>query len=233
MSPFVLSILLAVYLLLILPARNLWESLRAKADQPPRPLMKRYLGMAWKPAAMLAALAVIAQQSGWTPEQLGLGLPMTVAGSWGMLAAALLLAALIVASAIHERKLTPEKRATYHQELLASPLPLPQAAQHVLPFIASITIMTAAWEILYRGFLLLVLSPWVGLPGAIVISSVAYGVAHGYTTARQLMLSIVMALLFTGAYAMSGSLWWLIVIHAGLPLTGMLSLMLTRPALGN
>lgn len=228
-----LSTLLAVYLLLILPAKNLWDSLRPKTDKPPQPLMKRYLGMAWKPLAMLAALAVIAVQSGYTLDQLGLGMPMPPAGNWGLLAAVLLLAALMIASANHERKMTPEKRAAYHQQLLASPLPLPQKAQQVAPFIASTTIMTAAWEILYRGFLLLFLSPWVGLPAAIVIASLAYGVAHGFTNARQLILSIVMALLFTGAYALTGSLWWLILIHAGLPLTGMLSLMRTRPASGH
>lgn len=78
--------------------------------------------------------------------------------------------------------------------------------------------MTAGWEILYRGFILL-LTPNTGLPIAITISALAYGIAHGYRSPKQLIASIVSAFAFTIAYALTHSLWWLIVIHAGLPLS--------------
>lgn len=233
MLPFVLSGLLVAYLVLVVPGKNLWESLQPKTAKPERTLMQRYWGMSWKPLAMLAALAVVSVLSGYSFADLGLGLPLTAVGAWGMLAAVLLLAGLVIASMLHERKLSPEKRAEMHQEMLASPMPLPQTGAQIAPFIASMVIMTAAWEILYRGFLLLALGPWVGLPAAIGISSIAYGVAHGFTSVKLLLLSILMALLFTGAYALTGSLWWLILIHAGLPATSLLSFRRTRPASGH
>lgn len=228
-----LNALLAAYLLVIIPGKNLWASLRPKTDKPERPMMERYWAMSWKPIAMLGALAIVSAESGYSFADLGLGLPLTGPGAWGMLAAVVLLAGLVIASMVHERRLTPEKRAALHEEMLATPMPLPRTSAHVAPFVGSMIIMTAAWEILYRGFVLLALGPYVGLPAAIAISAIAYGVAHGFTSTKKLLLSIVMALLFTGAYALTGSLWWLIVIHAGLPLTGTLSVIRTRPASGH
>ncbi len=37
------------------------------------------------------------------------------------------------------------------------------------------------------------------------------------------MASLISALVFTLAYAVSGSLWWLMILHTGLPLLPLLS----------
>jgi membrane protease YdiL (CAAX protease family) len=74
-----------------------------------------------------------------------------------------------------------------------------------------------AWEVLFRGYLLWALTPRVGIVGAVFVASVAYGVAHGYKSPRQFTSSLVSALLFTIAYALTHSLWWLMLIHGGLP----------------
>lgn len=117
-----------------------------------------------------------------------------------------------------ERRKTPEARAESERKVLDSSFPWPRNSSEILAFIMSISIMTATWEILYRGFLLLLLTPHTGLPLAIAISALAYGIGHGYTNPKQFLASIVSAFVFTIAYAMTHSLWWLIVIHAGLPL---------------
>jgi len=78
--------------------------------------------------------------------------------------------------------------------------------------------MTAGWEVLYRGFLLQLLPPIIGLPFAIVASALAYGIAHGYKNPKELIASIISAFIFTIAYAWTHSIWWLILIHVGLPL---------------
>lgn len=59
------------------------------------------------------------------------------------------------------------------------------------------------WELLYRGFLLLALAPWLGTWGAVVLAAVAYGAAQGYKSPGQL----------------TGSLWWLMLLHVAMPLT--------------
>ncbi|UUZ47953.1 CPBP family intramembrane metalloprotease [Massilia sp. B-10] len=69
------------------------------------------------------------------------------------------------------------------------------------------------WELLYRGFLMLVLPGVLGTVGAILATSIAYGVSHGYKNRGQFVGSIISAFLFTMGYVLSHSLWWLIVLH--------------------
>ena len=58
---------------------------------------------------------------------------------------------------------------------------------------------------------------------AVAIASAAYGAGHGIGDKRELAGSLAVALLFTTAYALTRSLWWLMLLHAGLPLVGALA----------
>lgn len=213
-----LNSLLAAYLLLVLPAQNMWRSLRPKADGPTRALMRRYWTMIWKTVVMLALLAAGSWQAGYGARDLGFDLPLSNAGAWGMGFAVALFAILLAANRIMERRSAPEKRVEAERKLLASSFPWPRTGPEALAFIVSISLMTAGWEIVYRGFILLWLAPHTGLAAAIAFSAIAYGLAHGYDGPKRLIGSIISAFIFTAAYALTNSLWWLIVIHAGLPL---------------
>lgn len=68
---------------------------------------------------------------------------------------------------------------------------------------------------LYRGFLLAVLIPHIGALAAISSAALAYGLAHGYKSPRQL-IGTVAAFIFTIAYYLTESLWWPMLIHAGM-----------------
>lgn len=210
---------LAVFLLVVFPGLNLWRSLRPKRDKPPRPLLRRYWTMSWRSVVLLGALWIGASQAGYTLHELGFDMPLSTAGTWGLVFAVLLLAGLWVAGSVIERRKTPQARAEDARKLLESPLPWPRNAVEALAFAASMFIMTAGWEVLYRGFLLLFLTPVTGLLPAIAASALAYGIGHGYRNPRQLIGSVVSACVFTLAYAWTHSLWWLILIHAGLPLS--------------
>lgn len=74
---------------------------------------------------------------------------------------------------------------------------------------------------LYRGYLWWILAPLLGSVGAVLVMGLSYGLAHGYRGRGALAASVVSALLFAAAYALTHSLWWLIVIHTGLPLVGL------------
>jgi len=214
-----LNNVLAVFLLVIFPGLNLWRSLRPKSDKPPRPLLRRYWTMSWRSLALLGLLWIGSAQAGYTPSELGFDMPLSTAGTWGLVFAVLLLGGLWVAGTVIERRKTPQARAEADRKLLDSALPWPRTPAEALAFAASMFIMTAGWEVLYRGFLLLFLTPMTGLLPAIAASALAYGIGHGYQNPKQLIGSVVSAFVFTIAYAWTHSLWWLILIHAGLPLS--------------
>lgn len=214
-----LNSLLAAYLLIVAPALNMWRSLRPKSDKPPRAPMLRYWSMSWPVLLMLGVLWVGSRQAGYTARDIGFDVPLSRTGAMGLGFAILLLGGLSLAGNIIEHRYTPEARAENERKLLDSSFPWPRTGVEALIFALGMSIMTAGWEILYRGFILLLLTPRTGLSVAITVSSLAYGIAHGYKSPKQLIVSIVSAFAFTVAYALTHSLWWLIVIHAGLPLS--------------
>lgn len=216
-----LNILLAAYLLIVFPALNLWRSLRPKRDKPPRALLRRYWSMSWHALVLLGLLWAGSRQAGTSLHDLGFDYPLSRRGAWGLAFALLLLGVLWAASSIIEGRKSPELRAQNEATLLDSRFPWPGNAGEAIVFAVATTLMTAGWEILYRGFVLLLLTPVTGMPAAIATAAIAYGAGHGYTNPKQLIGSIVSAFVFTIAYAMTHSLWWLMVIHAGLPLTAL------------
>lgn len=213
-----LNILLALYLLFVFPALNVWRSQRPKSNKP-RPLLLRYWSMSWHVLVLLCVLWVGSWQAGYTLNDIGFDIPLSRAGAWGLGFAVLLLGGLSLAGSIIERRKTAQARAENEGKLLDSSFPWPRTGAETLAFAASMSLTSAGWEILYRGFILLMLTPSTGLPIAIAASALAYGIGHGYKNPKQLIASIVSAFLFTIAYALTHSLWWLIVIHAGLALT--------------
>ncbi len=209
---------LAVYLLVVMPVRQMWRSLRKGATRVPARARARghlYWSMTARLAAMLAVLAAACWYRGRTPDELGLGWPGT-AGQWGIGLALVLVLLLHCGAAFQERRMDAAARAQLAAALEDGVAP-PRTAGELAAFLVMCLALGAGWEILYRGFLLLVLAPHAGMAGAVVLAALAYGIGHGYSTPRQFAGSIVSAFVFTTAYALSGSLWWLIVIHIGTP----------------
>ncbi len=167
---------------------------------------------------LLLTLAAVCWWNGHTPAELGIGAPTSGAGFWSLAIAVAALPVLHFASKIYERRMDPAKRAATEQQLFASDL-FPRTPVELRLFIVVSLFIGFGWEVLYRGFLMLVLAPWLGTWGAVVLSAVAYGAAHGYKSPGQLAGSIVAALLFTGGFALTGSLWWLMLIHVAMPLS--------------
>nr|WP_315253644.1 CPBP family intramembrane glutamic endopeptidase [uncultured Duganella sp.] len=116
-------------------------------------------------------------------------------------------------------RMTPEQRTSKKQELRDLPFPMPRTRMETAVYLITMVGMTATWELLFRGYLLLVLTPYAGMPLAIVLAAVAYGAGHGYQSPKQFFGSIAASLCFTTGYALTGSLWWLIVLHAAVPVT--------------
>lgn len=105
---YMLNNLLTIFLLVIFPGLNLWRSLRRKNDKPSRPVLQRYWTMSWQSLALLGVLWVGSSKAGYTLHELGFDVPLSSAGTWGLIFAVLLLAGLWVAGNLVERRRTPE-----------------------------------------------------------------------------------------------------------------------------
>lgn len=212
---------LALYLLLILPGRQLWRSLH-KTDRPPLSRLQRYQKSSTGLAGLLLALAFCAWWHGHGPAALGLEWPLSAAGGWCLAGAALLLLVMDGGGRLWEKKMTPQQHADLQAKMLDNDM-LPRSPAELRSFLLMALLIGAGWELLYRGFLMLVLAPYMGAAAAVILSALAYGAAHGYQNPKQITLSIVSALLFACGYALTHSLWWLMLIHAALPLLAVAS----------
>lgn len=68
-------------------------------------------------------------------------------------------------------------------------------------------------EIAYRGYAITALSPLLGVAGAAALSSVVFGVLHGYQGALGMLRTGVMGGLLAWGFLASGSLWSPIAAH--------------------
>lgn len=216
-----LNLILAFYLILALPAEQLWKSLNKK-NVTSKSRRQRYAKLIFAILIPLGALFASFCLSWISAEALGLDMPVSLPGKWGLAVALLLLVGLGVGGPMWERKLDVEKRAEYLAQLKSNEI-MPRTRTELWTFMLLTLFVGVGWELLYRGFLLFVLSPFFGTAGAVIISALAYGLAHGYENPKQLTGSIISAFVFTIGFVLTASLWWLMLVHVGLPLLGAIS----------
>lgn len=203
---------LTILLLIIVPARALWRSRSNAVTFEPK--TTRYLTTIAMVAGLLCLLAVDWAFAGRTLGALGLAPLVTPPAIVGLCLLAVLLFALWRA--------TGQKSARMHTDAGGAEWALmPDTMTEKRLFLLFALAAGVGWEVLYRGFLLYYLEPRVGIPTAVVLAALAYGLAHGFKSMKQISASLVAAMAFTLAYAITGSLWWLILIHIWLPLTGL------------
>lgn len=227
--PSTLELIFAAYLVLYLPIRQIWKSLRPNPPADPKSKSAAYWRSVRWGCMLVLVMAAVTTLAGRRPAQLGLDFPVSVAGQWGLAAMGSLIIAGVIYMFIVERTLNEKTFAEFTARTGDDDF-MPRAGSDVFAFVVMVVVLGAGWELLYRGFLMLVLAPLMGTPGAVVVAAVAYGAAHGYKSRGQFIGSIVSAFLFTIGYALTGSLWWLMVLHIGLPLFGMISSQRTMKA---
>ncbi len=209
-----LDIALTIALTLIVPIYNIVRQSRT-AGQPAEPRLTRYRRALLLALGLDAVLVVDWIVGGRSLTMLGLDAPLSIAGRYGLILAgiALCLLALFTATARARDEAQPPADAL---EML------PQTPQEVRLFLLLSLVLGVSWELLFRGYLLWSLNPVFGAGGAVAVAALAYAASHGFKTTGKLIGSLISALLFTTAYALSHSLWWLIMLHAGLPIIGVL-----------
>ena len=84
-----------------------------------------------------------------------------------------------------------------------------------------VSLTAGVWEeLLYRGFLIWFLAPLVSLSGAVILSSLVFGLGHVYQGLRGVFVTASIGLALAGLYVLSGTLWWLMAAHALIDIYG-------------
>jgi membrane protease YdiL (CAAX protease family) len=202
-------------LLLLLPAHALWRSLREGAGRP-EPVAARYRRTILLGSALVGALLLIWSEAARPWAALGLDRPFTGGGLVRLSVSAFLLLALAAVTQLRKSKVDP---AT--MERVEAMLPKTGGELAVFPVV--MLVVGGGWELLYRGYLLWALEPRIGTVAAILVAAAAYGASHGYRGRGPFVGAMAGALVFTIAYALTRSLWWLMLLHMGLLIVGLLA----------
>lgn len=149
---------------------------------------------------------------------LGLDMPVGAKGLYGLaFDAAVIL--IIITQLTRLPKLVAEKLPQLREQMKQIKITPRSRAEFITFFFVSIT--AGIWEeLIYRGFLMWFLTPYVGLVGAVLLSSLIFGSGHIYQGWRGVPRTAAIGLIFAIAYAWSGSLWWVMLAHAILDMYG-------------
>jgi len=218
----IVDYVLAAALLLFLPGEALFHSLSPKPSAP-RPLATRMVRTIRMIGVLLIVLAILWWWEGRALALLGFVLHLSTGGLIGLAIAAALLA-LLALPALFARTGNALPNRPGRTDVL------PKTPEETRIYLVFAFAAGVGWEVLYRGFLLWALTPLVGLWGAVIIAAIAYGLAHASRKLGAIAGAVISSFLFTIGYALTGSLWWLIVIHVSLPLMGLLAARAYQPA---
>lgn len=214
-----LDVALFAFLLLFMPAFAAWSGARLRRtplDHTRR--MRRYwqtVMRGWIVALALIAIWSVAKRP-WV--ELGLDWPV---GFWGLCGFGLgvLLSIVLAVEFMRIPKLVGTKLETLKARMRDVHI-LPHQKSELLLFVV-MALTAGVWEELaYRGFLMWFLAPLSGLTGAIIISSLIFGLGHLYQGWKGVLRTAVVGLVFAIGFAVSHSLWWLMVVHALLDIFG-------------
>ncbi len=209
-----LNFILAFYLILALPTMQILLN-RNSENNKNLSRAQRYKQSILRIVLPLAALFTYMNVADVGFAELGFDVPVSIVGTWGLIAAFSVLLIMAV-SGLKPKSANDKTQKKFLDQVNQSEI-MPRSVMDLNLCILMNIILGIGWEILYRGFLMFMLTPIIGIYGAIVLASFAYALAHGYQNRKQIIGSIISAFLFAIGYALTKSLWWLIVLHIGLP----------------
>ena len=215
-----LETLLGLLLVLVLPALQMGRSLRPETS--PKTRLSRYWQTIAIATGLMAMLTVVWSASGRDLETLGFDSPLSQAGLIGLGLASGLLITLVISTLARSPEASDANESALEM--------LPATTAELCVFFAFCCIIGIAWEVLYRGYLMWWLEPRLGTAFAVVVAAMAYGLGHGVKNIRQTLGSLMAAFAFTIGFVMTRSLWWLILLHAGLPMISVLAMRVMRRA---
>lgn len=191
-----------------------WPKARARlASGDPharRTLYRGAIRTQWLATGLVAALWIV---NGRDTAHLWLRLPT----GWRLVAgaiAAILALALMIAQAIGVARADEETRAQIRPRLgYAAPI-LPRTLADRRWFMALSVTAGTCEELVYRGYVVWVLSPWVGVWGAAAVSVIGFGLAHSYLGRQGVIRATIAGAVFAVAVVGLRSLYPGMILHA-------------------
>jgi membrane protease YdiL (CAAX protease family) len=156
--------------------------------------------------------------SGVTAASVGLGRPEGWR-LWAPLALGGAFVALQARSALGLARLAAPNEKLRAQLSGVAPIS-PRTASELPAFFGASITAGFCEEVLFRGFLVWVLQPVVGLWIAVGLAAVLFGVAHAYQGAAGVLRTGLLGLIFMAIVLLTGSLWPAIVLHAAVDAMG-------------
>lgn len=209
-----LDLIPLVLAIAVLPLFSAWNGRRIGRD-PGAPLIPRY----WETIARGGAMAALVFALWWHLDRpfawLGLGLPVAGTNLYLLLliGAAGFGLALIIRAQLATRRLTPERAEQLRAQMREIKI-LPRTTPEFLVFLI-VAAMAGFWEeLVFRGFLFWFLAPYLTLWGAVAFSTAIFAFGHVYQGWKGLPRAGGLGLLFAVGYVLTGSLWWLMALHA-------------------
>ena len=132
---------------------------------------------------------------------------------WTPLAATISLAALQIHTAIRLAR-RPVPSEMLRAQLQGAAAISPRTASELPAFFGASVTAGICEELLFRGFLIWVLRPLVGLWLAAALSALLFGAAHAYQGPAGVIRTGLFGLIFTAIVLLTRSLWPAIVLHA-------------------
>lgn len=151
------------------------------------------------------------------------------AGFWGGAATLVALTGYLLYTWRWTKRATATEKASQMESIGKTIRYLPHTVRELRHFVGVSVTAGIVEEIVYRGFVLWYLSLHMPLWAAVILSSVAFGLAHSYQGAGGALRCGLLGLAFALFYVVTGSIWLPIVAHIILDaLQGAALLELTR-----
>lgn len=224
---------LALFLVLVFPVWDRYETRRLKTSTDPRRRIHAYqITIAWQIVAVALLLATVPAALLFTPpaEMARLGIhpspTLGIAIVVGLLIGAMLPVVLT--------RRDPRARAKLERQLDTIGFFLPRSREERRWFAALSVIVGVCEEIIFRGWLIRWLAGaplGIGLIAASIVAAAVFGIDHGYQGVAGIIATTVLALVFTLLFFATGTLWVPIVVHALIDLRVLLLIPRAEPAL--
>lgn len=169
--------------------------------------------------ALAAATLLVWARAGRSWADLGLDLRPTWRSA-GTTALALLVLVPYFAQLRRLPRLSPAGRADLRRQMGAVDEFLPRTGLELRVFAVVALSAGICEELFFRGFLIPYVSAWIGVPAAVLVTSVTFGLVHLYqgpAGAARVAVGGAIAALVTLA---AGALWPAMLLHAALDLFG-------------
>jgi membrane protease YdiL (CAAX protease family) len=185
----------------------------AGIDSARIPRLRIYLRSVVSQWLLVACIAVLWWTRGRAPAALGLDIPLSAGGRAGLALVAGLAVVVLAYWTYVLAKLDAAGRGRFLAWLERSKM-APRTGAEAIAFVPVALTAGIGEELLYRGFIFWFLAPTLGLPWTVVISAVVFGLGHGYQGWRGIISTTGTGFFLGAFYAVSGTLWWVMGLHA-------------------